>query len=101
MDLQTPARILTVSEDETAYGGRVKSFVVAGTVWGDFRPSAPVMNTAGDDAYVVQGAEFIVRTAIGIAVGGRLRLKGLDWTVISIDEATDGDVRVRIERVHP
>jgi hypothetical protein len=35
-----------------------------------------------------------------MARGGRLSLKGFDWTIVSLDEGADGAVRVRLERIH-
>ncbi|MGZ3306249.1 MAG: hypothetical protein ACXU8U_10360 [Asticcacaulis sp.] len=102
MTLQTPAGLYGVSETETAYGGRTQSFSLIATVWGDFRPDAPhVAATSEGDAYTVQQADFLCRSAAGMAPGGRLSLKGFDWTILSIDEAPDSHFRLRIERVQP
>lgn len=101
MTLQTPARLYAVSETESVYGGRSFSLMPGVTVWGDFRPDAPAVESAAEgDASVVQGADFICRSAAGMARGGRLNLKGFDWTIISFDEGADGAVRVRLERIH-
>ena len=101
MDLQTPARLYAVTETESAYGGRSLSLMPRATVWGDFRPDAPMAETTAEgDAFVVQAADFICRSAAGIARGGRLNLKGFDWKIVSFDEGAYGAVRVRLERVH-
>lgn len=100
MTLQTPARVDAVVESETELGGRTFSLSLTGTVWGDFRPDEPATASGGEgDAYVVQAAEFVCRRA-EFAVGSRLRIRGLDWVVLSLDERPDEAVRVRIERVH-
>lgn len=99
-DLQTPARIYAVTGTESVYGGRSFSLTPGATVWGDFRPDAPTVESTADDASVVQAADFICRSAAGMTRGGRLNLKGFDWTIVSLDEGADGDVRVRLERVH-
>ncbi|MGN6208637.1 hypothetical protein [Asticcacaulis sp.] len=101
MSLQTPARLYAVTETESAYGGRSFSLVPDATIWGDFRPDTPALeSTAEGDASVVQGADFLCRSAVGMARGGRLSLKGFDWRIVSLDEGADGSVRVRLERVH-
>jgi hypothetical protein len=100
-DLQTPARLYAVSEAESTYGGRSFSLMPDATIWGDFRPDTPaVESTAEGDASVVQGADFFCRSMAGLARGGRLSLKGSDWRIVSFDEGADGSVRVRLERVH-
>lgn len=100
-DLQTPAQAYAVSESESDYGGRTFTAVLAGTVWGDFRPDVPAVTaTSEGDSYVVQEADFLCRSAEGVERGGLLRLKGFDWRVVSVDEQADGTVRLRIERVH-
>ncbi|MFT4074261.1 MAG: hypothetical protein QM647_01935 [Asticcacaulis sp.] len=100
-DLQTPARLYAVTESESLYGGRSFSLAPGMTVWGDFQPDTPeVESMAEGDAFVVQGADFICRSAAGLARGGRLSLKGFDWTIISLDEGADGYVRARLERIH-
>ncbi|MCR6658570.1 MAG: hypothetical protein NVV72_04210 [Asticcacaulis sp.] len=101
MDLQTPARLYAVTETESAYGGRSFSLAPDAMIWGDFRPDTPaVQSMAEGDAFVVQGADFICRSATGMARGGRLNLRGFDWRIVSLDEGTDGSVRLRLERVH-
>ena len=102
MTLQTPARLYAVTGTESVYGGRSFSLTPGATVWGDFRPDTPaVESTAEGDACVVQGADFLCRSAAGLARGGRLNLKGFDWRIVSFDEGADGAVRVRLERIHP
>lgn len=101
-DLQTSARLYAVTESESVYGGRSFSLTPGVTVWGDFQPDDPeVESTAEGDAFVVQGADFFCRSAAGLARGGRLILKGFDWRIVSFDEGADGSVRVRLERIHP
>ncbi len=101
LELQTPAEIYAVTEDESEYGGRAFTTSLSGTVWGDFRPDAPgVTATSEGDSYVVQEADFLCRPAAGAERGGLLRLKGFDWRIVSLDEGNDGTVRLRIERVH-
>ena len=101
MDLQTPARLYAVTETESVYGGRNFSFAGTGITWGDFKPDAPAAETTAEgDAFVVQAADFMCRSAAGMARGGRLNLKGFDWTIVSLDERADGAVRVRLERIH-
>ena len=96
-----PASLYAVTESESAYGGRTQTLSLAGTIWGDFRPDAPATEATPDgDAYVVQEADFICRSADGVARGGVLNLKGFDWRILSLDEAQDGAVRLRLERVH-
>ena len=108
--LMTPATLYAVTQTGTAYGGWTQTLSTTGTIWGDFHPDAPVMRTAtgegadgaaGQDAYIVQTAVFICRSADGIVRGATLNLKGFDWTILSLDEAADGSVRLRLERVHP
>ncbi len=101
LDLQTLARLYTISEAEDVYGGRTYQTVLAGPVWGDFRPDAPeVEATADGDSYVVQTADFLCRSAVGAARGGVVQLKGFDWMIVSLDEGADGTMRLRLERVH-
>jgi hypothetical protein len=100
-DLQTPARLYAVTETESVYGGRSFSLAPAATIWGDFRPDTPsVESTSEGDAFVVQGADFLCRSQAGMARGGRLNLKGFDWRIVSLDESAEGHVRVRLERIH-
>ena len=100
-DLQTPARLYAATETESIYGGRSFSFADTGITWGDFQPDAPVTETTAEgDAFVVQTADFICRSAAGMTRGGRLNLKGFNWTIVSLDEGADGMVRVRLERIH-
>lgn len=102
MRLQTPAGLYGLTESETAYGGRTSNLSLIATVWGDFRPETPHLQTTSEgDSYTVQAAEFLCRSMDSMAPGGRLNLKGFDWTIVSVDEAPDGHFRVRIERVHP
>jgi hypothetical protein len=70
------------------------------TVWGDFRPDAPSVESTAEEASVVQAADFICRSSVGMTRGGRLNLKGFDWMIVSLDEGADGYVRVRLERSH-
>ncbi len=99
--MQTPARLYAVSESEDDWGGRSFTTALVGTVWGDFRPDAPAAEiTADGDAYVVQEAEFLCRSAEGATRGGLIHLKGFDWRIVSLDEAADGMWRLRLERVH-
>ena len=101
MTLQTPARLYAVSETESVYGGHTYEFAGTDITWGDFKPDAPVAETTAEgDAFVVQAADFICRSSAGMARGGRLNLKGFDWTIVSFDEGADGAVRVRLERIH-
>lgn len=100
MNLQTSARLYVVTEVESLYGGRSFSLVPGATVWGDFRPDAPAVESTADEASVVQAADFICRSAEGMTRGGRLGLKGFDWRIVSLDEGADDYVRVRLERVH-
>ena len=102
MNLQTPARLYAVTEAESAYGGRTFTAHLAGTIWGDFKPDAPALqSTSEGDAYLLQEADFICRSSQGIARGGRLQIKGFDWKIVSLAEDADGAVRLRLERVHP
>ncbi|MGA9658241.1 MAG: hypothetical protein WBQ60_03980 [Asticcacaulis sp.] len=102
MNLQTPARLYEVTESESVYGGRSFSLSAGAVVWGDFKPAAPSLQTATEgDAYVVQAADFICRSGVGMTRGGRLSLKGFDWKILSLDEQADGFVRVRMERIAP
>jgi len=100
-DIKTPARLYAVTETETAYGGRTFELEAGAVVWGDFRPDVPVVESGEGDVGVVQEADFLCRSAAGLARGGRLSLKGFDWTIVSVDEDAEGVVRVRIGRVHP
>lgn len=100
MTLQTPARLYAVTGTESVYGGRSFSLAPGATVWGDFRPDPPNVESTADEASVVQSAYFICRSAAGMARGGRLSLKGFDWRIVSFDEGADGGVRVRLERSH-
>ncbi len=94
-DLLTPAVPYTVTETETALGGRVPVFTAGATVWGDFQPDRPALD---GDSVMVEEADFVCRSATGLMRGGKLTIKGADWRIVSVSEATDR-VTIRIERV--
>jgi hypothetical protein len=97
--LQTPARHYTLVESETAFGGRTHDFSLTGVIWGDFRPGVPAQITPSDTgAYLVQDADFICRSGVGVTRGDRLNLKNFDWQIVSLDEDADGHIRLHLER---
>lgn len=99
--LQTPAGLYGLTQSETPYGGQIGSLAFITTVWGDFQPRPPATQSTSDgDAYVLQQAEFLCRSAQDMRPGSVLRIGAFDWTVLSLDEAADGHVRLRIERAH-
>lgn len=98
-DVTTPAGVYGLDETETAFGGRVRDMTISATVWGDFRPDAPSVQTPSDgQPFVSQTADFLCRSAEGVSVGGWLSVRGHDWRILSLDEIADGQVRLRLER---
>ena len=72
-DVRTPAGVYALDEVETDFGGRVRDLTITATVWGDFRPGAPGVETPSDgQPFVSQTADFICRSAEGLSVGGWL-----------------------------
>lgn len=99
--LKTPARVCAAVETGTDYGGQVVNLVPGVTIWGEFRPDVPVVETPSDEeAFVVQAAVFLCRWADGVVRGTVLRIGGFDWTVTSVSEDADGIVLLQVERVH-
>ena len=99
-DVRTPAGVYALDEVETDFGGRVRDLTITATVWGDFRPGAPGVETPSDgQPFVSQTADFICRSAEGLSVGGWLNARGYDWRIASLDEIADGQTRLRLERL--
>jgi len=98
-DVKTPAGVYGRVDSETAFGGRVRDMTITATVWGDFRPGAPGLETPSEgQPFVAQTADFFCRSAEGLSVGGWLSVRGQDWRILSLDEIADGQVRLRLER---
>ncbi|ESQ79545.1 hypothetical protein [Asticcacaulis sp. YBE204] len=100
-DLKTPAKIYRLIRTETVYGGSNQAPQYEGTIWGDFQTDVPQESQEFEgETLIRQYAEFTCRSASGIERGGYLKIRGQDWTVLSIDEDQNGTVRVRLGRVH-
>jgi hypothetical protein len=98
-DLNTPARLFSVVETPTEYGGFVRSKLLQGVVWGAFQPGLPQEVRSGEgDRPVAQSGLFVCNAGNGMAGGHVLEIAGADWRIISVEALPDGTVRARIER---
>lgn len=102
--LRTLAILEGVSEAETVFGGRTKSWTQVAALWVDLRPLGH--REAGDGAIrpgLVESAEAVARTHAAAARGHRLKAGGEAWRVIAVtpSQPKAGRMTLSLERIWP
>lgn len=102
--LRTLAVLEAVSEAETVFGGRTRSWVQIAALWVDLRPLGH--REAGDGAMrpgLVESAEAEARTHASAARGQRLKAGGEAWRVVAVTPARPkpGRMTLTLERIWP
>jgi len=102
--LRTLALLEGVSEAETVFGGRTKSWVQIAALWVDLRPLGH--REAGDGAMrpgLVERAEAEARTHAAATRGQRLKAGGEPWRVVAVTPARPkpGRMLLSLERIWP
>lgn len=102
--LRTLAILEAVSEAETVFGGRTKSWVQVAALWVDLQPSGH--REAGDGAMrpgLIETARAVARTHAAVARGQRLKAGGEAWRVVAVTPAQPkpGRMTLNLERIWP
>lgn len=102
--LRTLAILEGVSEAETVFGGRTKSWIQIAALWVDLKPVGH--REAGDGAMrpgLVESAEAEARIHASAARGQRLKAGGEAWRVIAVTPARPkpGRMTLSLERIWP
>lgn len=102
--LRTLAILEGVSEAETVFGGRAKSWVQIAALWVDLRPVGH--REAGDGAMrpgLVETAQAEARAHAAAARGQRLKAGGEAWRVVAVAPARPkpGRMTLTLERIWP
>lgn len=102
--LRTLAILEGVSEAETVFGGRTKSWVQIAALWVDLRPLGH--RETGDGAMrpgLIERAEAVARSHAAAARGNRLKAGGEAWRVVAVTQAKPGRGRMTLslERAWP
>lgn len=101
--LRTPAILEAVSEAETVFGGRTKSWVQIAALWVDLQPRGH--REAADGAArpaLIETAQAVARTHTA-ARGMRLKAGGEAWRVVAVIPASPkpGRMTLSLERIWP
>ena len=102
--LRTLAILEAVSEAETVFGGRTKSWTQVAALWVDLQPLGH--HEAGDGALrpgLIDSAEAVARTHAAAARGQRLKAGGEAWRVVAVAPAQPkpGRMTLSLERIWP
>lgn len=102
--LRTLAILEGVSEAETVFGGRTRSWVQIAALWVDLRPLGH--REAGDGAMrpgLIEAAQAEARTHAAAARGQRLKAGGEAWRVVAVTPARPkpGRMTLSLERTWP
>jgi len=101
--LRTLAVLEALSEAETVFGGRSRTWTEVGAVWVDLRPAGH--REAGDGAarpILTETAEVEARTGVA-ARGMRLKAGGEPWRIVAVQPAgpRPGRMILKLERAWP
>lgn len=102
--LRTLAILEAVSEAETVFGGRTKSWIEVAALWIDLKPVGH--RESGVDAVqpiLIETAEAIARTHAAASRGMRLKAGGEAWRVVAVTPAQPkpGRMTLSLERIWP
>jgi len=101
--LRTLAVLEALSEAETVFGGRSRTWTEVGAVWVDLRPAGH--REAGDGVarpILTETAEVEARTGVA-ARGMRLKAGGEPWRIVAVQPAgpRPGRMILKLERAWP
>lgn len=101
--LRTLAVLEAVTEAETVFGGRNRSWAEVAALWVDLRPNGH--REAGDGAsrpILTETAEAVARNGIA-ACGMRLKAGGEPWRVVAVipSQPKPGRMTLKLERSWP
>lgn len=99
--LRTLAILQAVSEAETVFGGRTKTWLQVAALWVDLQPSGH--REAGDGAIrpgLIESAQAVARTHAAAARGQRLKAGGEPWRVVAVtpSQPKPGRMTLSLER---
>ncbi|MDP1739303.1 MAG: hypothetical protein Q8L23_17910 [Caulobacter sp.] len=102
--LRTLAILEAVSEAETVFGGRTKSWIQVAALWVDLQPRGH-RETADGVARpaLIETAQAIARSHAAAARGMRLKAGGEAWRVVAVIPASPkpGRMTLSLERIWP
>ncbi len=102
--LRTLAILEAVSEAETVFGGRTKSWVQVAALWVDLQPRGHRESAdGGARPALIETAEAVARPHASAARGQRLKAGGEAWRVVAVIHArpNPGRMTLSLERIWP
>ena len=102
--LRTLAILEAVSEAETVFGGRTKSWIQVAALWVDLKPLGHRESGGGAARpALTETAEAVARTHAAAARGQRLKAGGEAWRVVAVAPARPrpGRMTLSLERIWP
>lgn len=89
------AEVLAAVETPTPYGGVSTSYETLGWTWAAMAPRG---SRGVEEDATVETTTAETRIDPRLIAGRRLRISGVDWRIVAVDEVGAGRVRLKLER---